>query len=67
MLHQRYVDDILISANEQEIDIITKKFNNVHPRLKFTIEKGNNQNSINFLDLILIRNKNGSIETNWHR
>ena len=65
-LYKRYVDDILIIANNSEINI-TNKFNNYHDRLKFTIELGNN-NQINFLDLsIFINKKTYTIYTNWYK
>lgn len=64
--YKRYVDDIIIAANKNNIDSIFNTFNNIHSRLKFTLEKETN-NSINFLDITLIKNINGSINTNWYR
>lgn len=40
-------------------------FNSFHPRLQFTVEKENN-NSIAFLDLLLIRTEDNTIKTDWY-
>lgn len=64
--YQRYVDDILVSSDPNNIENILNTFNNFHPRLQFTLEKEDSL-SINFLDLTLYRNLNGAIETNWYR
>jgi len=50
-LYYRYVDDIILSAPEEEAYIhnIFKKFNSYHHRLKFTMEI----ESLSFLDIIL--------------
>ena len=41
-------------------------FNLYHDTLKFTYEVGKN-NSLNFLNISLIRNHDNSIITNWYR
>lgn len=64
--YKRYVDDIFITTNEDEIVKIQQQFNNYHHRLKFTIESESDQKSINFLDITLIRIEN-KIITNWFR
>jgi hypothetical protein len=50
--YRRYVDDILIiyNAHITNINDILGKFNKIHPKIKFAIEKEEN-NEINFLDL----------------
>jgi len=52
----RYVDDVLIFYNEDitNIDILLHQFNNLTPKLKFTIEKEPNR-MINFLDITITR------------
>jgi hypothetical protein len=64
MIHQiidyyRYIDDILIIYNSHETDIENTlyEFNNIHPNIKFTIEKEVN-NTINFLDLSISKADN---------
>jgi hypothetical protein len=54
--YHRYVDDILIIYNTHTTNIndILNKFNNIHPKIKFTIEKEEND-KINFLDLSISR------------
>jgi len=55
----RYVDDLLIIYNERETDIedLLYYFNNIAPKLNFTIEK-ETRGSINFLDLTIHRDVN---------
>ena len=52
----RYVDNIfIIYDNHKDIsNEIVKQFNTVHPKLKFTLERENN-NALNFLDLTITR------------
>lgn len=60
-----YVDDHLVICNENVIGIILDRLNAFDPgRIKFTCELEQNQ-SINFLDLTIIR-RHGSIVTNWY-
>jgi len=55
----RYVDDLLIPYNERETDTedLLYYFNNIAPKLNFTIEK-ETRGSINFLDLSIHRDVN---------
>jgi len=55
----RYVDDLLIIYNERKTDIedFLCCFNNITPKLNFTIEK-ETRGSINFLDLTIHRDEN---------
>ena len=62
---KRYVDDCLLCCPPEEINNILEIFNTYDPRLKFTIERENN-NQINFLDITLLKNSNGTIQTTWH-
>jgi hypothetical protein len=50
----RYVDDILVVYNEDNTNIesLLLQFNNLSPKLEFTIEKEENQ-KINFLDITI--------------
>jgi len=55
--YYRYVDDVLLLTPSDKVDIILNTFNNIHNRLKFTVEYEKNR-SISFLDLNLsIKNK----------
>jgi hypothetical protein len=55
--YYRYVDDILFVYNKQLTDINNtfKQFNEINPKLQFTIEK-EKDNVINFLDITIIKN-----------
>jgi len=55
----QYVDDLLIIYNETKTDIedLLYRFNNITPKLNFTIEK-ETRGSINFLDLTIHRDIN---------
>lgn len=64
-LYQRYVDDIILSAKPENINNILNTFNSYHTRLQFTLENENKQNSITFLDMLLIRKQDGSLQSNW--
>ena len=56
IFYTRYVDDILIIYNSTQItpEIINDQINKIHPNLHFTPTQEQN-NTINFLDLLLIR------------
>jgi len=56
----RYVDDILVMYKEDKTDIleVPEDFNNMVPSLKFTLEREQN-NKINFLEIIVTRNQEG--------
>jgi hypothetical protein len=57
--YYRYVDDILLVYNKKIADISNtlKQFNEINPKLQFTIEK-EKDNVINFLDITVIKNCN---------
>ena len=62
----RYVDDtFLLIPKDKVLDTLTK-FNSYHNRLQFTYEIENN-NCLNFLNVLVIRNSDNSISTNWFR
>jgi hypothetical protein len=54
----RYVDDLLIVYNENKTDIedLLHRFNNIAPKLNFTMEK-ETKGDINFLDITIHRGK----------
>lgn len=62
-LYKRYVDDIIIAAQPENINDIHNIFNGYNNDIRFTIERAID-NKINFLDMTLIKNKN-KIETKW--
>jgi len=63
--YYRYVDDIFLIIPMTKIIGLLTTFNSYHPRLKFTYEVENN-NSLSFLDVLLVRSDNMLI-SNWYR
>ena len=61
----RYVDDILTCIPTDKTEHILNTFNSYHSRLQFTHEL-ETDNSINFLDVKLIRHNN-KLSYNWYR
>ncbi|RLU25472.1 hypothetical protein DMN91_001628 [Ooceraea biroi] len=61
----RYVDDVFTILPKNKIQYVMNIFNSYYPRLQFTCELENN-NSMSFLDTIVIR-VNNKLITNWYR
>nr|VZI01121.1 unnamed protein product [Spirometra erinaceieuropaei] len=62
VFYDRYVDDIFCLADgTTDIEHIDQKFNSAHPSLKFTAES-EADNEIAFLDVLLHRQEDGSIQ-----
>jgi len=59
----RYVDDIALAIPSDSINRVVNVFNNLHPRLQFTLEVGGDK--LNFLDVTIIKNNN-KLEFNWY-
>jgi len=58
----RYVDDIALSAPFSCLKDLLVAFNSFHPRIKFTIEVGDEE--LNFLDLTIIK-RDDRLYSNW--
>lgn len=56
----RYVDDILLGfkGTNRQLQLLLDYANSLHSKIKFTHEIENNNKSINFLDLTIMRNSN---------
>ena len=65
-LWYRYVDDTFTFIQHDKIDHVIGIINNFHPDIKFTYEK-EQEGSIAFLDVKLIRKENGSFITEVYR
>lgn len=65
LFYRRYVDDCFLIVKESDTELILNTFNNYNNFLKFTIEK-ETDNSINFLDMRIIRCDN-KILTDWYQ
>lgn len=61
-----FVDDTLAVIDPNSSDLALQVLNNFHPKMSFTMEKENENGSINFLNLNVIRRGN-QIKTNWYR
>jgi len=57
IFYYRYVNDIVLVAPSDKIDLILKTFNNYHDIFIFILERENNR-SLSFLDLILTISNN---------
>lgn len=64
----RYVDDILVSftGTNRQLTNFFNYINSIHTKIKFTLESENN-NSINFLDLTIIRTNNNLEFSIYHK
>ena len=60
-----YVNDSILAFPFDKVEILLNKFNTFHANIKFTHEIEIN-NKISFLDIILIRNDNLSVDTCWY-
>ena len=65
VLYERYMDDILRDIDSQQVDEKLNEINNLHPALKFTIEREQNS-SIPFLDMKIHHNQDGSLSSTWY-
>jgi len=63
--YYRYVDDILLVTPANKVDTILDTFNNIHNRLKFTVEYEKDR-SLSFLDLNLSV-KNNALCIDWYK
>ena len=63
--YYRYVDDTFLIIPKNKIIGILKIFNSYHSRLNSTYES-EFDDSLSFLNLLMIKNDDGTIDTNWH-
>lgn len=60
-----YVDDTIIAVPKNKSQELLNIFNSFNNKIQFTMEVEENL-SIPFLDLLLIRDEHGKIKTNWY-
>ena len=65
VLYSRYMDDIICSIENNNIDSHLTMINSIHPKLKFTHETPKN-GMLPFLDMEIINN-NGCLSSRWYR
>ena len=63
-LYARYMDDIIRDIKRQDINKKLEEINNLHPQLKFTIER-ESDGAIPFLDM-LIKREDGKLTSSWY-
>ena len=63
---KRYVDDTFTLVKKGKIDEMITALNNFHPNIQFTHEL-EEEGSIAFLDVLLMREMNGSVQTGVYR
>lgn len=63
--YSRFVDDCMTSCPKGKSEELLEQFNQYDVNLQFTKEV-ENENKIPFLDLLLIRQDNGEVKTNWY-
>ena len=62
----RYVDDLLLIIQEDQVDNVLAQFNSFHPNVQFTIERELDK-KLNFLELTICRNNDNTLTTTWFR
>jgi hypothetical protein len=64
-LLKKYVDDLVLIVPENKVKYIQEVFNDFHQNIKFTVEEEMN-GEIPYLDMILKREADGTIKTDWY-
>ena len=64
-LFARYMDDIICTVKQNEIEEKLTEINTLHPNLKFTIEREVDK-SIPFLDMKILHYPNGKLASTWY-
>lgn len=64
-LFARYMDDILQNIKSIHVNDKLNEINDLHPSLKFTIEK-ESEGSLPFLDMRIHHNPDGSLASTWY-
>lgn len=62
----RYVDDLILILPERQVASTLELFNSYHPDIQFTAEM-EQDNKINFLELTIERQPDGTVDTDWYR
>lgn len=61
-----FVDDTITAIKRENVHSALEALNNYHPKIKFTMENEDDNQSINFLNLTLTRD-GPIVRTNWYR
>ena len=63
---ERYVDDVFATVKTNDLDDILNTINNTTDNITFTVEQEQN-NQLAFLDVLLTKNNNGTLNTQVYR
>ena len=63
-LFGRYIDDLIRSIAEEQVELKLAQLNSIHPNLKFTVEY-EKDGQIPYLDMLLIR-KGTQVQSSWY-
>ena len=61
----RYLDDMMMTVNREDIDLKLEKINRWHSNLKFTCDFESNVSEINFISLTVMRSDESKFDTRW--
>ena len=64
-LYSRYMDDVIREIDRHRVTTKLHEINNLHPSLKFTIEEENEDSTLPFLDMKIIRT-NSTLASTWY-
>ncbi|XP_055714728.1 uncharacterized protein LOC129808846 [Phlebotomus papatasi] len=62
---KKYVDNLLVSIHENDVDLVVDHFNSVHPKIQFSMEMEVN-GVLPYLDMEIHRGENNSLSTTWY-
>jgi hypothetical protein len=62
---RKYVDDLILAVQSEEVENVLNIFNEYHHAIQFTIEREVN-GRIPFLDMLLVRKEDGKVETEFY-
>ena len=65
-LIKSYVDDLLMAIPKNSEQQVLRVFNKQNTRVQFTIERENNEGHLPFLDIVMMRQEDGKIDTKWY-
>lgn len=64
-LVRKYVDDLLLTVHEEDVENLTQYFNGFHPKIKFTMEREVN-GCLPYLDVLIQRDAGNFLSTTWY-
>lgn len=65
ILITKYIDDILICSTEETAGKFHTILNSVYPNINTSLDREDNNNTINYLDITIYNHHNYTISTNW--